>query len=210
MASRRLVWLIALLPRLASGDNLAAPPRPRGLICRQYDKVFKAADTNRDGLVDEQEVYEMVLKVCISMNRQAPIKPPSRAAVMAVYRQSDRRRADKLNKKEFQVVAATIFIGGIGRVVVHKFISLLVAPLLAAEIVRRLGDLPWFITLGRRLVPSSLHDKVLSKRFMQTALTVAFVASLGTWVLHLLDLLGNARYGVVEPSLPSATPVTRR
>ena len=204
----RAVCLIAFM-RLSNANTLVAPPRPRGLICRQYDKVFEAADTNRDGLVDEREVYEMVLKVCITLNRQAPINPPSSEAVMAVYRESDKDRDGKLNKKEFQLLAATVFIGGIGRVLAHKLISLLVSPLLAAEIVRQLDGLPWLVTIGKRLVPSTLHAKVLNRRFCQTALTVAFVAFLGSWVLNLLDMLGNAWYGVVQPSrVPQGSSAT--
>jgi hypothetical protein len=206
------ISLLLLTFGLAAGDVLAAaPPRLRGLICRQYDKVFELADTNRDGFVDQQEVYEMVLKVCIQLNRQAPIKAPSRKSVMAVYQRSDKNRDGNLNKQEFQELAAVIFIGGIGRVMAHKFISLVAGPLLAAEIIRRLDGKAWLIAIGRRIVPSSLHDRILKKSVCMTVLTVFFVTSLGSWVFGLIDMLGDALYGVVEydSSRVSESPARR-
>uniref|UniRef100_A0A7S0L3G9 EF-hand domain-containing protein n=1 Tax=Coccolithus braarudii TaxID=221442 RepID=A0A7S0L3G9_9EUKA len=194
------VFILACLvyPGVAAGTSVTVKPPRRGLICRQYDKVFEAADSNSDGAIDEQEVYELVLKVCVVLNRQAPIKAPTKASVLAVYQSSDGDGDGRLSKYEFQRIAATIFIGGIGRVIAHKVISLLIAPLLAAELARRLDRWQCFYPLSRRVLPASLHARVLNKAFFQTALTVVFVTSLSGLVLDLIDMLGNMLYGVNE------------
>ena len=45
--------------------------------------IFNEADSNEDGSVSVDELYEMVLKLYITINQEAPVKPPSRKQVYA-------------------------------------------------------------------------------------------------------------------------------
>ena len=174
---------------------------------RAVTKVFDNADTNKDGMVDLQEVYEMVLKLYVQINRQAPINPPKRAVVDAIFANADKDRSGRLDRNEFVTLASTLCARAIIRLVSHKTISVIVAPLLAvwfAEILtgeRYAGHrfLQRSLELATRLVPTRFHKLVLTKTFLGTLITVMLVASLGNIVIAIVDYALNKLHSLPIP-----------
>ena len=48
------------------------------------------------------ELYELVLKMYINLNRQAPVPPPTRETVKDLYHQADADGSNSIDQKEFR------------------------------------------------------------------------------------------------------------
>lgn len=96
-------------------------------------KLFQEADLNKDGTLDMGEVYDLVLKFYIDINRTAPIPPPSRSKVLTLLRKSksDKDNSGTIDEQEFERLLATLYGVASSRVVAHKIVSNVVAPLAA-------------------------------------------------------------------------------
>ena len=191
-----LVWLVQLSSAKPVPTAATRSATRRSRFVRVVDKIFDDADSNKDGSVSFSEVYEMVLKLYIVINQQAPIKPPSKARVVQLFLDADTTRNNRLNREEFQALAETFGRRVLSRLVAHKFVTLLGAPLLAEYVVRTLAPKTWTGKLANKIVVKRFQKKVLpiitSRSFWRGVLLIMFVASLGnivlstvTWVLDM-------------------------
>lgn len=94
-------------------------------------KLFKEADLNQDGTLSLTEVYELVLKFYIVVNRKAPIPPPTRQRVLTLLRKADKDNSGNLDQKEFERLLSTLYARASSRVLTHKLMSNVCAPFLA-------------------------------------------------------------------------------
>jgi len=158
---------------------------------RFVDKLFDDADTNHDGSVSYAETYALILKIYVHLNRQAPIPPPNRKKVLQLFWEADQVPNRKLSREEFHGLAKTVGRRALSRLLAHKLVTLLGAPLLAAYLVRLLSGKEWLPELASTIVPQRFHEKVLpvvtSKAFCRTVLIVALVATLGNIVMKTVN-----------------------
>jgi hypothetical protein len=158
---------------------------------RFLEKLFDDADTNRDGSIDFSEVYELVLKMYIKINNQAPIPPPSRKTLLLLYLDADTSNNDRLNKDEFKGLAKTLGRRALSRLVAHKLVTLVGAPILAEYLVRTLAGKEWLPSMMAELVPKRFHERILpaitSTAFCRTVLIVVLVATLGNLVIFIVN-----------------------
>lgn len=166
---------------------------------RFLEKLFDDSDTNKDGTVSFSETYELVLKMYVNINRQAPIPPPTRKKVLQLYLNADSSQNGRLDKEEFKGLAKTLGGRAASRLVAHKMVTLIGAPLLAEYLVRTLAGKDWLIRTAEFVIPNRFHEKALpvvcSKPFCRTVLMVLLVASLGNIVLSIVNW-------VMDMSLP--------
>ncbi|KAL3942171.1 MAG: hypothetical protein SGBAC_003596 [Bacillariaceae sp.] len=160
---------------------------------RYIDKVFANADSNKDGMINFSEVYELVLKIYVQLNRQAPVPPPTKETVMQIYKKSDKNDDKYLTRDEFEVLVKAVSETALVRVVVMKLLKIVGAPLLAEYLIRTLSGKEWLSNLATSLVPAQYQEKVLpviaSRPFWRAALIVFFVISLGHIVLGIVDTI---------------------
>ena len=140
--------------------------------------------------MDIAETYEMVLKLYLKLNRQAPIPPPSRATVLAFFRESDVDGNRRISRDEFGRLARIIGRRAIFRLVAHKMVTLIGAPLLAEYTLRRLLiGRPHLHAWAARVVPERYLGTLTSVTLWRTVLIVLFVASMGNIALGIVDFL---------------------
>ncbi|CAJ1966597.1 unnamed protein product [Cylindrotheca closterium] len=159
---------------------------------RYIDKVFASADSNKDGKINFTEVYELVLKIYVQLNRQAPVPPPSRETVMKVYQKSDENKDEYLTREEFEVVVKEVSERAFVRVAIMKLMKVVGAPLLAEYLIRTLAEKEWPSELVTTLVPAQYQEKVWpiisSRSFWRSVLIILGVAFLGHFVLGIVDM----------------------
>jgi len=167
-------------------------PRPSRLE-KFVDKLFDNADTNHDGTVDLTETYEMVLQMYVKLNRSAPIPPPTREKVYRIFRASDTDRNDRISREEFTSLAKTLGRRAMTRLVAHKVVTLIGAPLLTTEIVQILRTQPFVEKRLHKyaafLIPDRLEAELMSASFVRTALIILFVATLGNITIGIVNFL---------------------
>jgi len=164
---------------------------------RLVDKIFDNADTNHDGTVNFSEVYELVLKFYIQINRQAPINPPSRKRVFQLFLNADTSRNRRLNREEFKGLANLLAKGAVVRVIAHKLVTLVGAPLLAESIIHTLTGTSILPEVVNFIVPNRYKAKILpiitSYAFCRTVLVIILVCTLGNVVLNCVNLILHFR-----------------
>lgn len=167
-------------------------PTPKSRLERYIDKVFENADSNHDGNIEFVEVYELVLKIYVKLNRQAPVPAPSRETVLKVYQNSDKDRDNRLTRDEFKSLVKTISRNAFLRVASFKLVKMVGAPLLTEYLIRTFAGKQWLSDLAVALIPDRFHEKVLpvisSPAFCRTALLVLLVMFLGHLVLDIVDI----------------------
>lgn len=119
------------------------------------DKLFESADTNNDGSVSLGETYEMVLQMYVKLNRQAPIPPPSRQKLYKLFRASDVDRNDRISREEFTSLAKTLGRRAMTRLVAHKAVTLIGAPLWLPRLYRLSNSSPIYENDCKRMLPLS-------------------------------------------------------
>jgi len=154
-------------------------------------RVFNQVDVNKDGVVDRDEAYEMVLIMYVFINRRAPVKPPKRATVNKLFDEADADGSGVLSKDEFVTLASTLASRATLRVAAFKLISLVGAPLLASAIVKKIAGAEEFTAFWGSVIPGPLQGTLLSTQFYTLVLTLIFVASLGNFVLKGVDFALN-------------------
>jgi hypothetical protein len=163
------------------------------------NKIFDDADSNKDGTISFAECYELVLKLYININRQAPIPPPSRRIVHQLFIKEDISRDQRLQREEFGKLARCLGSRAATRLAAHKVVTLIGAPLLAAYVVRQLTGKEWLPEFAAWVVPDSLEEKVLpvitSKNFCRTVLIVILVSTLGNFIFKNINW-------ILDKSLP--------
>lgn len=160
---------------------------------KYVDKLFNEADTNHDDTINLTEAYEMVLRVYIKLNQKAPIPPPSRDKVYRIFRASDTNHDDQISRDEFTSLVRTLGRRAMFRLVAHKLVTLIGAPLLATELIQILRQQPF---VRRRLpkyaaylIPDHLEAELMSASFARTALIIVFVATLGNITIGIVNFL---------------------
>lgn len=161
---------------------------------RHLSRLYAEADLNRDGTLSFDECYERVLLFYIKLNRQAPIPPPTRAAVHRLYDEADWNHSRSLGESEFKDLASRLLSRGATRLLAHKLVTVLVAPFLATTTVRYLATSDR--TAGARSVLAKAAETHLPERLAR------MVRSVGFWTAVFLVLtvsqLGNAVLGAVN------------
>lgn len=145
---------------------------------RIIDSVFEDADTNHDGTISLSEVQTLILEMYVKINRAAPIPPPNREKINAIFDRADADKNNKLSQKEFSELASVLASRATTRLVAHKIVSFVVAPLLAIKTVDWLSGKEL-----SRLAPNIFKDRMTDANIWKTALTVVFVKGLGDVVI---------------------------
>jgi EF hand len=158
---------------------------------RIVQTIFDDADANKDGHISFDECYELVLKLYINLNRQAPIPPPTRYKVQQLFASNDVDHNHQISRQEFQSLSQILVGQAATRLVAHKVVTLLCAPLLAEWVVRQLQQQSWLPALIQWLVPDRIEPRVLpiltSQALGRTVVIIAFVATLGNIILDLVN-----------------------
>jgi hypothetical protein len=160
---------------------------------RFAQKIFDNADTNKDGSVSFSEVYELILQLYVNINRQAPIPPPSRGKVLQLYLDADKSHDNRLSREEFGGIARAVGRRALSRLIAHKLVTLIGAPLLAEYLVRTFAAKEWVQRMAEAIVPNRFNERILpvitSKAFGRTVLNVLLVATLGNIVLSTVNMI---------------------
>jgi Ca2+-binding EF-hand superfamily protein len=157
-----------------------------GRFRRLIGKTFDDGDINKDGKISLNECNDLVLRLYIHINRQAPIPPPSRSTVRRLFQAHDDSGNGRISRDEFTDLARMLGRRALVRLVAHTMVTLVCAPLLAECVVRELRDKLWLPKVAKFVVPQRLEAKILpivtSQSFCLSALTVSFVSTLGNMV----------------------------
>lgn len=165
------------------------------LFKRLVDSVYDDADTNKDGKISLAEVNTLVLQMYVKINRAAPIPPPSRDKVDALFASADVDGNKRLSREEFSRLAVLLASRATTRLVAHKVVSFVVAPVLAIKTVeglsgRHLGD----GEMTKRLVPARMQRRIADANLWKTLLTVVFVKGLGNVVISSVTVVLDAMH----------------
>ena len=181
--------LVSVLLAVASANPFSRRPAPRstelarptsrGLFDAVTRRAFTAADYDADGFINKQEIYGLVLTAYVYANRAAPIEPPSRDTIEALLARADLNRDGRLSYEEFRALAPVLGLRVTAPLAVFVAIKMLLAPILAWNVVAQLGKSERLLAFGESLtLPGVLDRLVVSDDFWRTVLTVAFMASL--------------------------------
>ena len=158
-------------------------------IDNYIDGVFDKADINRDGSISIDEVYELVLLIYIKLNRQAPISPPSRAKIIELFTKFDTKKDGRLNSDEFKQFALIGVSRASAKVLSHKLLTFMVAPMLAWKLVKVFPRKEQLGQISKVWLPEKYLNTVLSESFWNMGLTILFVSTLGDFAIHISDYL---------------------
>lgn len=156
------------------------------------DRLFEKSDVNQDGHLDLNEIYTMVLKLYVQLNREAPIPPPSRESIAQIFATTDVNSDNRISRQEFNKLASILGRRALTRLVAHRVVTLTGAPLLAAVVVAKLRGRAWLTRMAQTVVPARLWPVIGSASFWRTALVVVFVATLGNIVLDCVNFFLEA------------------
>ena len=99
--------------------------------------IYNQTDMDQDGTLSFDDCYERILYFYVHLNRRAAIEPPTRAFLAHLYETAGWRPATKrLTLDEFSQLAHTLLGQAGTRFLVYKVISLLLAPTIAAAVVK--------------------------------------------------------------------------
>lgn len=171
----------------------------RSSFDRMIENVFDKADVNNDGKINFQECYSLVMKLYVYLNRQAPVPPPTRHSLRALFEACDENNSNCISKTEFTNLSHILGRRAFFRVATCKLVRIAGAPILAEYTMRQLDGRTWPKKVAKAMVPKSLRPKMLpvvtSPAFGRTILIVAFVSTLGN------AFVGGVNY-VLHQSLP--------
>lgn len=137
-----------------------------------------------------EETYALVLRMYIFLNRKAPIKPPSREKVREFFEITDADNSGAIDREEFNTLIAILIRRASIRLLSHKTVSLLGAPVLEEVVVRLFLRHKWGFLTAQKVLPAKLFSVASSVTFWRTLLLIVFVKTLGniavgvaTWCL---------------------------
>ena len=151
-------------------------------VDKYIDGVFYKADVNH-------EVYELVLLIYITLNRQAPISPPSRAKIIELFTKFDTKKDGRLNSDECKQFALIGVSRASAKVLSHKLLTFMVAPMLAWKLVKVFPRKEQLGQISKVWLPEKYLNTVLSESFWNMGLTILFVSTLGDFAIHISDYL---------------------
>lgn len=149
----------------------------------------------KDGVISVDEIYELVLKMYIQLNRQAPVPPPTRETVKLLFRKADIDGSNTLDRSEFRKLMGMIYSRAAVRIVIAKISKVVLAPLLALQAVGSVSSSAWWRANIIQRIPER-YGLLLNPNLWRTVLTVFFVITLGRAILAVLNLFLDAVYGV--------------
>ena len=141
------------------------------------------------------EIYELVLKMYIQLNRQAPVPPPTRETVQVLFHKADMDGSTTLDRSEFRRLMGVIYQRALVRIILAKISKVVLAPLLALQTVRWASHNAWWRANIVQKVPTR-YGILLDPNLWRTVLTVFFVITLGNAILAVLNAILDAVYGV--------------
>eukprot|EP00978_Attheya_sp_CCMP212_P018296 scaffold49887_cov48-Attheya_sp.AAC.3 len=183
----------------AAPAPLVVPSRVSGKLFASrlekfVDRLFDGADTNHDGKVSMEESYTLVLKMYIRVNQQAPIPPPTKETVQALFKRADQNRSGSLDRTEFTRLMLVLHSRATVRLILVKFSQVFVAPLLAFHCVQWMAGSKWLVTHLAPQIPSKYADLLLNRNLWTTVFTVLFVSTLGNIVLSIANYILDFKY----------------
>lgn len=162
---------------------------------RFIDDLFDRTDLNRDNNVTLEEVYELVLRMYIKLNQQAPIPPPTRDTVSILFHKADRDRSKVLDRDQFRNLMLVLYSRAASRLFVVKLSKVFLAPVLAVQTVRVFRINAWWADHVAGAMPERL-DMLLDPKLWTTVLTVLFVITIGGAALSATNLILDGICGV--------------
>ena len=164
-----------------------------GLLSGYVTKLFNEADSNRDGAISPDELYELVLKFYVKVNRQAPVAAPSRERVMILFNNADVSHSGRLDIHEFRRLVRTLYARVSSRIVAFKVVKILCAPILAIRLVDALKGTSLIMHLFDNFVtestPSWLASLLTKETVWSAVFTLLCVIGLGKTALRVIDYL---------------------
>jgi hypothetical protein len=178
--------------------------RPQRPLDRFSQQLFDDADTNGDGWITVSEAYEFLLQMYIIMNRHAPLSPPTRAKVEQLFYEYDNNRLDRgLNRDEFTQLMQHFTQRAISRMMAHRWVTLVGAPLCTEGVLRFLKPMLIRSDPIRVFLQSTLPKRLLpilaSTTFLRSILLIFFATTLADIVLAVVDW-------ALDMTTPAATP----
>jgi hypothetical protein len=134
------------------GDRLARrrnKPKKQKKKQKQIDaylaQLHADADLDSDGHLSFTECYARILLFYLYLNRQADLEPPTRSDLAVLYDRAGWDHTGSRNKKglnadEFTRLAKTLLSRAASRLLVHKIVTIALAPYVALSIVHALDD----------------------------------------------------------------------
>ena len=167
--------------------------RSLGFLSGYVTKLFNEADSNHDGAISPDEVYDLVLKFYVKVNRQAPVPAPSRERVMTLFNNADVTHSGKLDIHEFRRLVRTLYARVSSRIVAFKVVKILFAPILAIRLVDMLKGTPIVIGLFDKVIhettPGWIGEVVAKETVWSSVFTLLCVIGLGNTALSVIDFL---------------------
>jgi len=178
--------------RGSSQEGIASLSRP-SKFNQVINKIFDDADTNNDGTINMSEFYELVLKLYVQINRKAPLDPPTRETATKLFQHYDKDRSNAITKDEFTALATRLGQRAFIRIATFQIFKILVSPLLAEYLVRKLTGKEWLQGLALFIVPDPFEEKVIpiisSPTFGRTVLIILFMSTLGKAALAIVNMI---------------------
>lgn len=156
--------------------------------------IYNEADRDNDGSVSFDECYERLLRFYIKLNQQAPIPPPSRAEVKLLYKAADWNGNRCLNCNEFKYLASELAKRAYTRLLVHKFVTAVVAPFVATSLAHHLSSVRGLAEIRHVLsdaatatLPKVAAQTLQSTHFWSTVFLIFTVSKLGNIVIETVN-----------------------
>ena len=181
-----------------TSDVVSNIPRGGGLadlniFGNEYDKfldnLFDSADTNHDGSVSKDEIFELVLYMYIKINTQAPVPPPTRAKVNKMFSKADITHNNRLSRAEFKKLMKLLIKRALPRFLFAKIMKMIVAPILALTTVNKLtGNVDMLVDIAEKF-PRGVANILENSDVWKVALTVFFIITGVKVVLGIVDTI---------------------
>ena len=186
----------APVPRLRNPPQCSAASlifRRKRYLRKIADRVFDDTDVQGAGVLDPTEVYAMVLKVYVSLNRWAIVEPPSRQMIDEAFSVADINRDGQLDRREFTRLASALSKNSLQRVLAVFAINWILGPILATLLCARLSRVAWVTEAATWLanclpLSAQLRASVCTIAFARTCAILLFVQSLGNAVVCTIDV----------------------
>lgn len=165
-------------------------------INKYIDRLFDSVDENHDGGVSIEELYERVLLLYVKINQQASVPPPTKATVMALFRNADTDRSQRLDRDQFQKIMKVIYSRAATRMILAKLSKVVVAPLLALNTVQlcSCSGCWWEENVVTRI--PERWEFLLNANLWRSLLTVLFIISLTNVVVSMATVVLDVVCGV--------------
>ena len=165
-------------------------------INKYIDRLFDSVDENHDGGVSIEELYERVLLLYVKINQQASVPPPTKATVMALFRNADTDRSRRLDRDQFRKIMKIIYSRAATRMILAKLSKVVVAPLLALNVVQicSCSGCWWEENVVTRI--PTRWEFLLNANLWRSLLTVLFIISLTNVVVSMATVVLDVVCGV--------------